>query len=49
MHQYYAKGENMTKVQEKWRESLINIEDIDFKNIDFKKIISYPPAGNDVF
>lgn len=39
----------MGKIQEKWRESLINIEDIKFKNIQFNKIISYPPAGNDVF
>lgn len=39
----------MTKIQEKWRESLIDIKDINFKNIEFNKIISYPPAGNDVF
>ncbi|MCI9585424.1 MAG: aminoglycoside phosphotransferase family protein [Bacilli bacterium] len=39
----------MTKIEEKWRESLIDIKEIDFKNIQFEKIISYPPAGNDVF
>ncbi len=39
----------MSKVQEKWRESLTDINDIKFKNIEFEKIISYPPAGNDVF
>ena len=39
----------MTKIQEKWRESINNINDINFKKIKFKKIISYPPAGNDVF
>lgn len=39
----------MTKIQEKWRDSLIDINDINFKNIKFEKIISYPPAGNDVF
>jgi len=37
------------KIQEKWRDSLIDINDIDFKNISFEKVISYPPAGNDVF
>ena len=39
----------MSKIQEKWRDSLIDINDIDFKNVSFEKIISYPPAGNDVF
>ena len=39
----------MAKIQEKWRDSLIDINDINFKNIEFDKIISYPPAGNDVF
>lgn len=39
----------MTKIQEKWRESLIDINDINFKSVEFNKIISYPPAGNDVF
>ena len=39
----------MAKIQEKWRDSLIDINDINFKNIEFNKIISYPPAGNDVF
>lgn len=39
----------MTKIQEKWRESLTDINDVDFKNVEFDKIISYPPAGNDVF
>ncbi len=39
----------MSKIQEKWRESLIDIGDIKFKYIEFNKIISYPPAGNDVF
>jgi len=39
----------MTKIQEKWRESLTDINDVDFKNVEFEKIISYPPAGNDVF
>ena len=38
----------MTKIQEKWRESLTDINDVDFKNVEFEKIISYPPAGNDV-
>lgn len=39
----------MAKIQEKWRESLTDINDVNFKNIKFEKIISYPPAGNDVF
>lgn len=39
----------MGKIQEKWRDSLINLDDIKFKNIKIEKIISYPPAGNDVF
>lgn len=39
----------MTKIQEKWRDSLTDIHDINFKNVEFEKIISYPPAGNDVF
>lgn len=39
----------MSKIQTKWRESLTDINDIKFKNIEFEKIISYPPAGNDVF
>lgn len=39
----------MSSIQKKWHESLININDIDFKMISFDKIISYPPAGNDVF
>lgn len=39
----------MAKIQEKWRESLVNLENIPFKNIKFFKIISYPAAGNDVF
>lgn len=39
----------MGKIQEKWRESLVNLDDIPLKNIKFYKIVSYPPAGNDVF
>ncbi len=39
----------MTKIQEKWRDSLTDINDVQFKNIEFEKIISYPHAGNDVF
>ncbi len=39
----------MARIQEKWRESLIDVNSIDFNNIELKKIISYPPAGNDVF
>lgn len=39
----------MTRIQEKWRESLIDVNSIAFKNIKIEKIISYPPAGNDVF
>lgn len=39
----------MSKVQEKWRESLTDIKDINFENIEFEKIISYPPAVNDIF
>ncbi len=39
----------MSKIQEKWRDSLIDVDKIPFKNISFQKIISYPPAGNDVF
>lgn len=36
----------MSKIYPKWRENEIDINEIDFK-ID--KIISYPPAGNDVY
>ena len=32
----------MGKIQEKWRDSLINLDDIKFKNIKIEKIISYP-------
>ena len=39
----------MTKIQEKWRDSLTDINDIEFKRVKFEKIINYPPAGNDVF
>lgn len=39
----------MAKLQEKWRESLIDVNSINFKNVEFEEIISYPPAGNDVF
>jgi len=39
----------LSKIQEKWRESLIDINEIKFKDIILDKIISYPPAGNDVF
>lgn len=35
-------------IYEKWRELNINPLDIKFNNIIIKKIISYPPAGNDV-
>ena len=36
----------MSKIYPKWRDSEINIKDINFK-ID--KILSYPPAGNEVY
>lgn len=39
----------MGEVQGKWRESLIDINKIPFSNIKLLKVISYPPAGNDVF
>jgi aminoglycoside phosphotransferase (APT) family kinase protein len=39
----------MARIQEKWRESLIDINSINFENVELEKIISYPPAGNDVF
>ena len=35
-------------IYKKYRELSINFFDIDFKNIKLEKIISYPPAGNDV-
>lgn len=39
----------MVKIQEKWRESLIDINALKLENVVIDKIISYPPAGNDVF
>ena len=39
----------MSKIQEKWRESKIDLSKIKLKNIKEFKVISYPPAGNDVF
>lgn len=37
------------KIIKKWRESLIDPYEINFKKIKIIKIISYPYAGNDVF
>ena len=43
-------GENkMSIIHEKWRESLIDINDIKFKKVKIEEVVSYPPAGNDVF
>ena len=39
----------MGKIQEKWRDSVINIDDIILKNAVINSVVSYPPAGNDVF
>lgn len=39
----------MKKSNNKWRESLINIDEILLHSIDAFKVVSYPPAGNDVF
>ena len=39
----------MTKIQPKWRESKIDLSKLHLKQINQYKIISYPPAGNDVF
>ncbi|MEG0021700.1 MAG: hypothetical protein RRY22_04025 [Bacilli bacterium] len=36
----------MSKIYPKWRESIVDIKNINFQ-ID--KIISYPPAGNEVY
>ena len=36
----------MSKIYKKWREAEIDLNKL---NLDIKKIISYPPAGNDVF
>ena len=38
----------MSKIYEKYRDLITNPFDIKYKNIEIKKIISYPPAGNDV-
>ena len=38
----------MSQIYEKWRELDVNPFDIKFKNIKLIKIISYPPAQNDV-
>lgn len=39
----------MSKIQKKWRESLIDLSKLKLKTISDFKVISYPPAGNDVF
>ena len=39
----------MTKIQKKWRESKIDLSKLHLKTIHEFKVISYPPAGNDVF
>ena len=39
----------MTKIQAKWRESKIDLSKLNLKTIREYKVISYPPAGNDVF
>lgn len=39
----------MTKRCPKWRESKIDLSKLHLKQINQYKIISYPPAGNDVF
>ena len=39
----------MTKIQKKWRESKIDLSTLQLKEIQTYKVISYPPAGNDVF
>lgn len=39
----------MIKIQPKWRESKIDLSKLHLKQINQYKIISYPPAGNDVF
>lgn len=39
----------MNKIQPKWRESKIDLSKLHLKHINKYKIISYPPAGNDVF
>lgn len=38
----------MGKIYKKWRDLAIDPFSIDFKKIELKEIISYPPAGNDV-
>lgn len=38
----------MSQIYEKWRDLTVNFDEIKFKNIHLKEIISYPPAGNDV-
>ena len=38
----------MSEIYEKWRELNIDPNEIKYKNIKIKKILSYPPAGNDV-
>lgn len=38
----------MSQIYEKWRDLTVDFNEIDFKNIKINKIISYPPAGNDV-
>ena len=38
----------MSEIYEKWRELNIEPSEIEYKNIKIERIISYPPAGNDV-
>ena len=38
----------MSKIYKKWRDLVIDPFSINFKKIKLEKIISYPPAGNDV-
>ena len=39
----------MSNPKKPWRESIIDINNVKFKKIKLDKVISYPPAGNDVF
>lgn len=39
----------MTNLNNKWRESLIDVSKLPLKSVDSFSIVSYPPAGNDVF
>lgn len=38
----------MSQIYKKWRDLSVDFSDINYQNIILKKIISYPPAGNDV-